>query len=105
MIEVDIETMRQEGLQAFRDALVARVRSGVSPDTQFIQKALLKAMEPILKAIIGDDARPEDHIRIHVTPGKDESGQPSNFTQAEGLTQMGNMVIESFMDMKCDAEA
>lgn len=103
--EVNIEVLREEGLSGFRKAIQDRVRSGNLPDAPFIAKSLLRAMTPILKAICGEDAKPEEHVVIHCKKWKTPQGQAEHHTQAEGLTQMGNLVIEIFMDNYAGPEA
>ncbi len=96
--ELDIGAMREQGLSEFRNAVETRVKGGIMPDAQFIQTALLEAMAPILRAIVGPDATPEEHIRIHIRTGTSPEGQLMTFTEAEGLTTLGELAIESFMD-------
>ncbi len=103
--ELDIVAMRERGLSSFREAIESRVRSGILPDSDFVQERLLEAMEPILKAVVGPDAQPKDHIRIHIRTGTSPEGQLITFTEAEGLTTMGEMVIESFMEISTMASA
>ena len=103
--ELDIVAMREEGLSRFRKSIETRVQSGIMPDSSFVQSKLLEAMEPILKAIVGQDAKAEEHIRINIRTGTSPEGQLMTFTEAGGLTQMGEVVIESFMDMASVASA
>lgn len=105
MIEIDVVAMREEGLARFRASIEKRIQSGVMPDEGFVQSQLLRAMEPILKAIVGADAKPEDHIKIHIRTGTSPEGQLITFTEAEGLTPLGGVVVESFMDLDAAASA
>ncbi len=105
MIEVDIAAMREEGLLRFRRSIETRVQSGIMPDSTFVQNGLLEAMGPILRALVGPDAKPEEHIRIHVRTEASPEGQLMTFTEAEGLSPMGEIAIESFMDLSTVASA
>ncbi len=97
--ELDIVAMREEGLSSFRKAVETHVQSGLMPDASFVQTSLLKAMEPILKAVAGQQANPSEHIRIHIRTDTSPEGQLLTYTEAEGLTTEGQICIESFMDL------
>ncbi len=95
--EVDIEALRQEGLQDFRKSIETRIQVGPPPDADFVKAALILAIKPILRAICGEDVNPEDHIKIDIETDVTPEGQLMTYTLAEGLTPYGTIAVESFM--------
>ncbi len=105
MIELDVASLRDEGLKSFKDAVETRVRLGPPPDTEFVRAALLGALTPLLRGIIGNDVVPEDHVKVHITSEVNGEGQTITLTECEGLSSFGEIAIEGFMNISSLAQA